>query len=105
MQQPQQSSSGPWVVAEVTCDNNNKPCLKSKKRKRKDKYKEGGKTAQSQQEKQPPAASQAQPQAPDKASYLAIMSLVTKGPGMRISHLQSWSEKAAKLTDKINGIS
>ena len=70
------------------------------KGKRKDKSKDG-KKLQSQQEKQPPEASQAQPQAPDETSHLAIMSLVTKGPGMRVSHLQSWSEKATKLTDKL----
>ena len=79
MQQPQQSSSGPWDVAEVPSDNNDKPCPKSIKRKRKDKSKEGEKS-QSQQEKQPPKVSQAQPQALDEASYPAIMSLVTKGP-------------------------
>ena len=99
MQQQQQSSSGPWDVAEVPSDND-KPCLKSKKRKRMDKSKEGEKS-QSQQEKQPPEASQAQPQAPNEASHPAIMSLVTKGPGMRVSHLQSWSDKATKLTDKL----
>ena len=100
MQQQQQSSSGPWDVAEVPSDNNNKACLKFKQRKRMDKSREG-KKLQSWQEKQHPEASQAQPQAPDEASHPAIVSLVPKGPGMRVSHLQSWSEKATKLTDKL----
>ena len=59
MQQQQQSSLGPWDVAKVPSDNNDKPCPKSKKRKRMDKSKEG-KKSQSQQEKQPPEASQGQ---------------------------------------------
>ena len=58
-----------------------------------DKSKEG-KKSQSWQEKQPPEASQGQGQAPDfqlstQASHPPIMNLVTKGPGMRVSHLKS----------------
>ena len=70
-----------------------------------DKSKEDAKM-QSLQEKHPPEASQGQPQAPNfqlstQASCPPIMNLVTKGPGMKVSHLKSWSEKATKLMDKL----